>query len=58
MKFRHTLYSRNTIYCSDFHYPTSDLAFYHKITYYVGLKVFNHLPSYVKDILQDIKELK
>ena len=28
------------------------------LIYYMGLKVFNSLPSYIKDKLQDIKEFK
>jgi len=36
----------------------SNLAIYHKSTYCVGLKVFNSSPPYIKDKLQDIKEVK
>ena len=52
------IHGRNTKYGSDFQYPTSNLAIYHKRTYYSGLKVFNTLPSYIKDKLQDIKGFK
>jgi hypothetical protein len=48
------LHRRNTTYGSDFHYPTSNLAIYHKSTYYMGLKASNSLPSYTKFKLQDI----
>ena len=32
------------------------MAIYRKSTYYMGLKGFNSLPSYIKDKLQDIKQ--
>ena len=32
-------HSRNSRYGSDFHYPSSNLAIYHKSTYYISLKV-------------------
>jgi hypothetical protein len=52
------IYGRNTRYGSNFHYPTSDLAFCHKNTYYMGLIAFDSLPSYIRDKLQVIKEFK
>jgi hypothetical protein len=52
------IYGINTRFGSDFHYATSNLAIYHNSTYYMGLKVFNSLQSYVKNKRQDIKEFK
>jgi len=52
------IYGRNTRYGSDFHYATSDVAIYHTSTYYMGLKIFNSLPSSIQEKLQDIKEFK
>lgn len=52
------IHDRNTRYGSDFYYATSNLVIYHKSTYYIGLKVFNNLPSPIKEKLQDIKEFK
>ena len=52
------IHGRNTRYGSDFHYATLNLAIFHKSTYYMGLKVFNSLPSSMKEKLQDIKEFK
>jgi len=52
------IHGRNTRYGSDFHYSTSKLAFYHKSIYYMGLKGFNSLPSYIKDIVQDIEQFR
>ena len=52
------IHGRNTRYGSDFHYPTSNLTVYHTSTYYMGLKGFNSLPSYIKDKIQDIKQFR
>jgi len=52
------IYGRNTRYGSGFHYTTSDIAIYHISSYYMGLKVFNSLPSSIQEKLQDIKEFK
>ena len=52
------IHGRNTRYGSDFHYPTSNLANYHKSTYCMGLIAFDSLPSYIRDKLQDVKEFK
>jgi hypothetical protein len=49
---------RNTRYGSDFHYPVSNLALYQKTTSFMVLKVFNSLPSDIKDKVHDIKEFK
>ena len=52
------IHGRNTRYGSDLHFPTSNLAIYHKRIYYMCLKAFNSLSSYIKFKLQDIKEFK
>jgi hypothetical protein len=46
----------NTRRGSDFHYPTSNLTIYEKNAYYMGLKVFISLPSYIKVKINDINE--
>jgi hypothetical protein len=38
--------------------PASNLIIYQKGAYYVGLKVFNSLPSYIKVKINDINEFK
>jgi hypothetical protein len=43
------IHCRNTMYGSDFNYPTSNLASYQKSTYFMGLKVSNSLPLCIKD---------
>jgi hypothetical protein len=50
------MHVRNTRYGSDFHDATSNLAIYHKSTYYMGLKVFNSLPSSIKENFRILKK--
>jgi hypothetical protein len=52
------IHGRNTQYGSDFHYPIPNTALYQKSTYLMGLKVFNSLPSDIKDKVPDIKDFK
>jgi hypothetical protein len=52
------IHEKNTRRGSDFHYPTSNLTVYQKSTYYMGLKVFDSLPSYIKVKINDINEFK
>jgi hypothetical protein len=52
------IHERNTRRGLDFHYPTSSLTVYQKGTYYMGLKVFNSLLSYIKVKINDINEFK
>jgi hypothetical protein len=51
------IHERNTRRGSDFHYPSSNLTIYQKAAYYMGLKVFNSLPSYIK-VKININEIK
>jgi hypothetical protein len=59
-QYIHNLYihGKNTRYGSDFHYPTSNLALYQRLMYFMGLKVFNSLPSDIMYKVYDIKEFK
>jgi hypothetical protein len=40
----------NMTQSSNFHQAISDLTLYLKGTYHIGLKVYNRLPAYIKDI--------
>jgi hypothetical protein len=59
-RFTHNLdiHEINTRRGLDFHYPTSNLTIYQKGTYYMGLKVFNSLLSYIKVKINDINEFQ
>jgi len=43
---------------SNFHQAISDLTLYQKGTYHIGLKAYNRLPAYIKDISHSNKVLK
>jgi hypothetical protein len=40
------------------HLPPSKLAMFWRGPYYSGIKAFNNLPSYVKNLLQNKKQFK
>jgi hypothetical protein len=37
---------------------TSNLSLYQRSTYYMGIKIFNSLPPYIKDLSHNIKQFK
>lgn len=43
---------------SNFHQAISDLTLYQKGTYHIGLKAYNRLPAYIKNISHSNKVLK
>jgi hypothetical protein len=43
---------------ANFHQPSVNLAKYQKEVYYLGVKVFNMLPSYIKTEFENPKEFK
>jgi len=48
----------NTRYNSDSHLPITNLTVFQKGVFYFGIRVFNKLPSSVKDLSYDVKHLK
>jgi hypothetical protein len=40
------------------HQTTSNLSLYQRGTYYKGIKIYNILPSYIKDLSHNIKQFK
>jgi len=42
----------------NFHQPLPSLIKLQKGVYYLGIKVFSHLPSYVKTVSDDCKQFK
>ena len=52
------IHGRNTRYGSKMHQTISNLPIYQRGFYHVGLKVFNSLPTYIKDIFFNVKEFK
>jgi len=48
----------NTSYNSDFHRPLVNLTTYKNGTYYIGIKVFNYLPTHIKDLSQYVNQFR
>jgi len=43
---------------SDLYVPTANLTVYQKGVYYSGIKIYNHLPTAIKDLSGDKNKLK
>jgi hypothetical protein len=52
------LHSNNTRQSADLYQPFSRLSSFQKGTFYTGIKIFNSLPSEIKDLIYDIKQFK
>jgi hypothetical protein len=48
----------NTRHNNSLHYPTCNLTVFQKGTYYFGIKVFNNLPSRMKNLAHDAKQFR
>lgn len=48
----------STRYNSDLHLPTASLTVFQKEVFYSGIRIFNHLPSTIQDLLYDAKQFK
>jgi hypothetical protein len=52
------VHSMNTRQHYNLHQPLPSLTKYQKGVYYLGIKVFNNLPSYIKPVSDNPKHLK
>jgi hypothetical protein len=52
------IYGRNTRHNNNLHYPTCNLTVFQKAVYYLGIKVFNSLPSSIRNLAHDVKHFK
>ena len=52
------IHNINTTFSSDFHTPTANLTTFQKDPFYFGIKVFNHLPTSIKNTSYDIKQFR
>ena len=48
----------NTRQTSDLYAPTATLTIYQKGVYYSGIKIYNHLPTAIKDLYGDKNKFK
>ena len=51
------IHNISTRFNSDLHSPTANLTF-QKGPFYIGIKVFNHLPTSIKNTSHDIKQFR
>jgi len=51
-------HNHNTNSPNNFHLPITNLTKYQKGAYYTGIKIFNHLPTHLKCVANEIQILK
>jgi len=52
------IHNINTKFSSELHSPTANLTTFQKVPFYFGIKVFNHLPTGIKDTSHDINQFR
>jgi len=52
------VYKINTRQTCDLYVPTANLTVYQKGVYYSGIKIYNHLPTAIKDLSDDKNKFK
>jgi len=52
------IHNINTRLSSDLHTPTANLTTSQKGPFYIGMKVFNHFPTSIKNSSHDINQLR
>jgi hypothetical protein len=52
------IHTVNTRHSNNLHYPSCNLTAFQKGTYYFGIKIFNKLPSKIKDQAHEIKKFR
>jgi hypothetical protein len=53
-----TLHNYNTRTSNDLHLPTATLTRYQRGAYYSGVKIYNQLPAYIKNVDNDTRVFK
>ena len=44
------VHNHDTRYAKNFHLPNTNLTIYKKGAYYAGIKIFNYLPTHIKNV--------
>jgi hypothetical protein len=57
-RFNSEIHGISTRYNSNLHLPSTTLTLFQKGTFYSGSRIFNHLPSNIKDLLYNEKQFK
>jgi len=45
-----SVHNHNTRSAKNFHLPITNLTMYQKAAYYTGIKIFNYLPTHIKNV--------
>jgi hypothetical protein len=51
-------HTKSTRQLNNFYQPKTTLTLYQKGVHYMGIKIFNHLPSHIKDTSNNIKNFE
>jgi hypothetical protein len=57
-KSNHEIHSLNTRHSTNLHIPTSRMTVFQKGPYYSGIRAYNHLPSCIKSMSNEMKQFK
>jgi len=52
------VHNHNTRSAKNFHLPITNLTIYQKGAYYTGIKIFNYLPTHIKNVAKEIQVFK
>jgi len=52
------VHNHDTRSATNFHLPITNLTKYKKGAHYAGIKIFNHLPTYMKGVANEIQVVK
>jgi hypothetical protein len=52
------VHNHDTRSAKNFHLPITDLTIYQKVAYYTGIKIFNYLPTHIKNVANEIQVFK
>jgi len=51
-------YTKSTRQFNNFYQPVTNLTIYQREVYYMGIKIFNNLPPYIKEISNNIRKFE
>jgi len=51
-------HTKSTRHFNNFYQPVTNLTIYQRGVHYVGIKIFNNLPPYIKDISNNVKKFE
>jgi hypothetical protein len=52
------IYTKSTRQINNFYQPTTNYTLYQKEVHHMGIKIFNSLPLYIKDISNNVRKFE